>query len=693
MSIYQQYTPEQVEELLSNYLVNSWSYSKVALFARNEKEFERRAIYCDVSKSSAATVAGSAYHNALETYFRALKESGTATPLSELQADAYSYIDDVPANQWKLQKTTPTIDECKIVATKLATQLLQNFVSEIDTYISELDEVLAVEECYSEWLTINGVDIPLPCHGIIDLVVRLHDGRTVIIDHKSKAVYTDEKDIALTRGKQAITYVKLLHAATGMEASEVWFIENKYSKNKNGEAQLRCFKIALDSDTQRLYEAMLYEPLRRMIEAVGNPDYVFTINDSDTMTDKAELYNFWLKTMIAEVDDFVVPTNKRELIAKRQKKIRDASLASVSPKVIRSFKQNAQAFISYDYSFTNMTNKERIEHILRTFGYLVSVAHEIEGYSSTTYLLEMSAGMQIGQVSKYKLDIASALNVSSVRIGDKLTVFEGRAYLAVEVSHQRTKDLLFDASYLEASKIPIGIDNFGNTVVWDMDNHSTPHMLICGATGSGKSVAISSTIAYARLAGVSDIVIFDPKCEFVGMSQQGCRVYNDIGDIERAMADLVKDMRSRVVSGRVHKTLVVFDEFADAVQSARSGKALDIREQQVVGTYANGLPKVKTVTVGREQSLEENLRMLLQKGRSLGFRIIAATQRASTNVITGDAKVNFPVQICFRVPKEVDSKVVLDASGAETLAGLGDGLMRSPEYPDIVRFQGFYYKQ
>jgi DNA segregation ATPase FtsK/SpoIIIE-like protein len=71
---------------------------------------------------------------------------------------------------------------------------------------------------------------------------------------------------------------------------------------------------------------------------------------------------------------------------------------------------------------------------------------------------------------------------------------------------------------------------------------------------------------------------------------------------------------------------------------------------------------------------------------------MAATQRASVQVITGDAKVNFPVQICFRVPKALDSKVVLDEEGAEALSGAGDGLMRSPEYQNqLVRFQGFYY--
>lgn len=104
------------------------------------------------------------------------------------------------------------------------------------------------------------------------------------------------------------------------------------------------------------------------------------------------------------------------------------------------------------------------------------------------------------------------------------------------------------------------------------------------------------------------------------------------------------------------------------------------------------IPKTKLKVVGRRNSLEENLRILLQKGRSSGFRIIAATQRASTKIITGDAKVNFPVQICFRVPKDIDSKVVLDETGAESLNGAGDGLIKSPEYFGVVRFQAFYCK-
>ena len=127
-------------------------------------------------------------------------------------------------------------------------------------------------------------------------------------------------------------------------------------------------------------------------------------------------------------------------------------------------------------------------------------------------------------------------------------------------------------------------------------------------------------------------------------------------------------------------TLVIFDEFADALSQSKGDKL----PPEVLSNMDDEL------RLQVAKGLEENLRILLQKGRSCGFRVMAGTQRASVKVITGDAKVNFPVQICFRVPRTVDSMVVLDEAGAEALAGQGDGLIKSPEYRDTVRFQAFY---
>lgn len=680
---------DEQEELFSNFLIENWSYSAVATFARNEKDFERSYIYREQSRKGPSAIAGTAYHAALQAFFENMRDTGSELPITDMQEKAYAVIDAVQANEWKLGKQTPTVEKIISKTISITNALIENFYKERHIYTDGIARILAVEQKVSTWLVINGVDIPLPFHGTLDLVVELLDGRRVIIDHKSKSTFTDASELGFTGAKQAIGYVDSWETLNpSLPVDEVWYMENKYSANKDKSPQLKKMVITLDADTRRLYEAILYEPLRRMISATSDPDYIYTINDSDTLVDKAELYDFWARTLMVDIDSFNIPESKKPLILRRQKKMRDASTASISPKVITSFRKKAATFISYELR-NDMTPQEKIEHTLRSFNISARVAHTLGSFSSVSYLLEIGAGVMIKNISSHALDIANAIDVPSVRVLPTLVMHENRSYLCVEAPHRSNDTLLWDAKYLQGSRIPLGLDNFGKPVVWDINNHSTPHMLICGATGSGKSVCIKSTIEYAKLAGIDRIIILDPKYEFVG-NMPGCEIITDIADIEARMKSLVEEMQLRAKTGASGKTLIVFDEFADAVSSARSGRELDIREMVQVGYDRNGMPKEELKVVGREKSLEENMKMLLQKGRSLGYRIIAATQRASTKVITGDAKVNFPVQVCFRVPKALDSKVVLDEEGAETLAGRGDGLIKSPEYFGTVRFQGFY---
>lgn len=696
---YKNLTDDQYEELFSNYLIDSWSYSKVSQFARNEKAFEMSYVYNSKARRSASSVSGNAYHEALDFYFNAIKDK-EKVDIIDLQQIAFEYIEEVPANQWKLQKTTPTILDCTEKSNKVVVSSLDNFMSEVSVYrLDDVKEIIGVEVYMDEFLTINGVDIPLPCHARLDLIFRMKDDKIVIIDHKSKMKFSDEKEIAFSSGKQAITYVHCVEAKYNVKVDEVWFIENKYSKNRDKSPQLICFPIVIDEDTRRLYDAMLYEPLRRTIQAVSDPDYVYLMNEDDNYVDRAELHAFWAQTMVAEVDDFDIPENKKEIIGKRLKKIRDASLSSINPAVITKFRKNASEFIQFNLNDKDMTREQKIEHVLRTLNIIVKVAFKFEGFSNDTFLLEASSGTKLSSVFKYKLDIANALNVSNIRIMKDLFVYENKSYISVEAAKKRESDLFYDPKYLVDLKIPIGIDNFKRTVFWDLDNHSTPHVLVCGATGSGKSVAIDSMLNYIFEAGIDDVVIFDPKYEF-GKYKSKAEVFNDIDDIEAMMGLMVDDMNQRVINGTTTKKVIIFDEFADAISQASKGKDLDIWENVEDGFYKQSLtereaglppqPKIKNKKTGTRKSLEENLKMLLQKGRSCGIRIIAATQRASVKVITGDAKVNFPVQICFMVPKEVDSKVVLDQPGAEALTGRGDGLINSPEYLDVVRFQSFY---
>ena len=172
MSIYKDYTPDQIDHLFSQFLFNKWSYSKVTQFSRNEKAFEMLYIYNEKAKQSATTIAGQAYHYALDKYFTAKqtnkpehvedKEVRTLT-LPQLEKHAYDYLDEVAGNTWKLQKTTPTVAECYAKATDIVTKLLKNFYKEKGIYEDDIAEILFVEIVSEEFITVNGVDIPLPC--------------------------------------------------------------------------------------------------------------------------------------------------------------------------------------------------------------------------------------------------------------------------------------------------------------------------------------------------------------------------------------------------------------------------------------------------------------------------------------------------------------------------------------------------
>lgn len=687
-NVYANLQGDEAQNHFDNFIIDSWSYSKVGTFARNEKAFEMQYIYRERSKSSASTIAGSAYHASLEQFFLAFKE-GHAMDIVELERIAFDFINETPANYWKLQKTTPTIDKCIEVATKTVAQLLSNFVGELNTYIEHIDEILEVESKYTEWVNINGVDIPIPCHARLDKVFKHKNGNIVIVDHKSKRAFTDEKDAKLVVAKQAITYASVYEARTGVYPDEVWIMENKYSKNKDGSPQIVPIVVKLDKDTRRLYEALLYEPLRSMIQAISDPDHVYLINDNDSFQDKAEIFDFWCRTMIAEVDDFDIPEDKKEMVENRLRKIRNSDNKAVAPSVIKNFKKAASSFITYDLSNKDMTNSEKITHVLRSFGKLTEVEHELTGYSSTTYLLNVSAGVPIKSFFNHNLDIANALNVNKVRFLNDLQEYKGKSYLSIEVPIKEQKMLRYDEKYLNGLKIPIGLDNFGNVIYWNFENPSTPHAIIAGATGSGKSVCTKTVIEYALASGVDDIHILDPKYEFK-YNNPKVNICNDIEDIETTMEMLVEEMEARVKSGVKKRTLVILEEFADSFANSRSGKELNIYENIQIGEYKNGLPKMKKTEVGKKASLATNLQKLAQKGRSSGFNIILTTQHPSVDVVSGKIKANFPVRICFRTAQEVNSRVVLDEPGAEGLSGNGDGLIKSPEYLSTIRFQGFF---
>jgi hypothetical protein len=146
--VYRNIAPDEMDNLLSQFLISSWSYSKVTSFARNEKAFEMQYIFGLYGKSSSTTMAGNAYHAALQTFFQQKKE-GKEITMVDLETIAFDFINEQPSNFWKLQKTTPSVEECQKKAYTVATALLRNFLSELTVYTEEMEEILFVELFFS----------------------------------------------------------------------------------------------------------------------------------------------------------------------------------------------------------------------------------------------------------------------------------------------------------------------------------------------------------------------------------------------------------------------------------------------------------------------------------------------------------------------------------------------------------------
>jgi S-DNA-T family DNA segregation ATPase FtsK/SpoIIIE len=664
-----------------NCLIEHWSHSMVQTYQRNQLAFCRSYIAgIKDFKSSPSSLIGTGYDEALQVYFQMHKEDRALT-LDEMVQVGMEAVYETPANRIKLGVKTPTIDAVFQHVAKTLPFVLTSFLEEVDTYLEDIGEILFINRKFKEMVTLNGVKLPIPCIFVPDLVYRNKAGKVAVLDHKAVYAYTDSDAVIYKYAGQATTYLVGMEEVLGEPVESFHFYENKTTKNTRGAlkgmAQISKIPIPLNAENRRMYEAMLYEGVREVYNAATDPDKVYLANPNDMFVqgeEKAELLDFWIAWQTQEIEEInpQISDEKAALLKKRKRKIQNADLSNIDPQVIRRFKSEANRFINYS-SMKDMTNPQRIEARLMTLGLPVKVSHCLTGYSSETYLLELQNGRRINDIFKFKLDIANALNLESIRIGQKLSVYEGCSYVSIDANKDQSKrePLYWTEIHVHKNLIPMGINNFNKVIFWDMANPSTPHMLICGATGSGKSVHIRSIMESVNHVGIYKIEVFDPKYEFTEFDS-----INEIHEIEARMESLVSEMNQAVRDGKFLYKLIIFDEFADAVAQSRKGKELN--------TY-NADGKVD----GRIKSLEENLKILLQKGRSCGIRIVAATQRASVKVITGDAKANFPVQVCFRVPKAIDSRVVLDEDGAESLSGKGDGLFRSPEYNDTVRFQSF----
>lgn len=351
-------------------------------------------------------------------------------------------------------------------------------------------------------------------------------------------------------------------------------------------------------------------------------------------------------------------------------------------------------------SDTTMQLKEtayRLQQTLQNFGVKVTITDISQGPSVTRYEMQPEQGVKVSKIVGLSDDIKLNLAATDIRIEAPIP---GKAAVGIEVPNKENsavafRDLLESDAFRKFNSnlcIAVGKDIAGQVVVADIAK--MPHVLIAGATGSGKSVCINTIImSIIYKADPSDVklIMIDPKV--VELS-----VYNGIPHL---MIPVVTDPKkaSAALNWGVAEMTDRYNKFADLNVRDLKGynKAVEAGKTSSDGEPLKKLPQIVIIVdeladlmMVASKEVEESICRLAQLARACGIHLVIATQRPSVDVITGLIKANMPSRIAFSVSSGVDSRTILDMNGAEKLLGKGDMLFYPQGYTKPARVQGAF---
>jgi S-DNA-T family DNA segregation ATPase FtsK/SpoIIIE len=321
----------------------------------------------------------------------------------------------------------------------------------------------------------------------------------------------------------------------------------------------------------------------------------------------------------------------------------------------------------------------------------------------TQFEVVPAAGVKVGRIAALADDLALTMRAQSIRI---VAPIPGKGAVGVEVPNPTPRmvgfrELLETPEWGRATQrlllpISLGRDLEGRPIIADLAR--MPHLLIAGATGSGKSVCINTIITslvYRYTPAGLRMLMIDPK--MVELSMYNAlphlrhRVVTDNKDAAHVLKWAVWEMQDRyeLLHANHARNLVDFNAKLDEGQQLvkQNGEPYTAGRLPYVILFVDELADL-IMTVQAE--VETPLALLAQKARAIGIHLVLATQRPSVNVITGLIKANFPCRIAFRVASKIDSRTILDQNGAEALLGNGDMLFMPPGKSDLMRLQGAY---
>jgi S-DNA-T family DNA segregation ATPase FtsK/SpoIIIE len=335
---------------------------------------------------------------------------------------------------------------------------------------------------------------------------------------------------------------------------------------------------------------------------------------------------------------------------------------------------------------------------LQSHGVAVTLVNQTVGPTVTRYELELGPGVKVARVTSLQKDIAYAMAATDVRI---LAPIPGKSAIGIEVPN-RTRQLVSLGDLMASNEakvanhpldVAMGKDIAGRSVFLNLA--TTPHLLIAGATGAGKSSGINCIITSILMRATPDqvkLILIDPKQvemgQYARLPHLLTQPVTNPKKAANALAWAVKEMEKRydLLFEMGYRDITGFNAAFDRGEiKAEIGSEREFERMHYIVVVVDELNDLMMVAA---RDVEESITRIAQKARAVGIHLIVATQRPSVNVITGVIKANVPARAAFAVSSQMDSRVILDQIGAEKLVGKGDMLLLPGNSSVAQRIQG-----
>jgi len=475
------------------------------------------------------------------------------------------------------------------------------------------------------------------------------------------------------------------------------------------------------ADSLFLWVLLCFSTVGRRIIGIAVPAWSVAKQRSEALSEIWQKLSARQKSLVAR-DQYPVtgePSDERRATSDEPPKAKPvraqvsepSSLATVQPFYQDYTLPPLELLAEPEYSFAAVQEKvvkakaTALEKLLAEFNITAKVVAAETGPVVTMFELELAAGVKVSQISTLANDMARALGAGAVRV---VAPLRGKHTIGIEVPNSekekvRMKNIMeLAGNKPEMMEVPLflGKDSSGEALVSDLT--TMPHLLIAGTTGSGKSVCISSIITGILLTKRPDevkLILIDPK--MVEMT-----AFNTIPHL---MCPIVTETQTAV--GILEWATVKMDERYALLAEARVKNVAEYNRlgpEEIVKRFEPSSPdeeekipkklpyivividELADLMMTAPKEIEAYIVRLAQKSRAVGIHIVLATQRPQATVVTGLIKSNMPTRIGFRVAARLDSRIVLDQNGAETLLGEGDMLFLKPGTSDLIRAQGTF---